>query len=134
MDTEEKLIISSIIASTPDIFTAKDKEAICMSVNGHLYFLRKDISPLITFTDAGYSWMENIYLPLSISMHRFMSNCESCPKTLLSKIFFGICDNWYFLSLDRVQITPREAAEDYFHHKAQAYRPFLKRRTCSTVA
>ncbi|MCH3917503.1 MAG: hypothetical protein LKE40_08580 [Spirochaetia bacterium] len=117
MTDREKLLIDNIIQESDGFFNQEDGEGVYASVCGHLNFLRKDVGQFVTFDDACFSWMENIFLPL----HNALKNSPHAigfPKKKMGKLFFEICDNWYYMSQLDPSTTADEAVINYYKNFA----------------
>jgi len=127
MNDNEKMIIDSIINNTDTMFNVTDdEEAVYNSINGHFNFLKENIGQFVTFEDASFSWMENIYLPL----HNALMNSPytiGFPKKKIDKLFFEVCDNWYFMAQKDENTMASDAVINYFKNFSnRAGRLFIK--------
>ncbi|MGE4454662.1 MAG: hypothetical protein AB7D92_09010 [Sphaerochaeta sp.] len=111
-DIEKKQSIEYLIKNT-DMFIEADYDRLASHIEGHRYFLGKDLSMPITWDEATYSWMSNIYQPVSQVMENWTTQL-SFPGRRRADLFFEICDHQYFLILQKQrEVNAYSAVLDY---------------------
>ncbi|MFA6844620.1 MAG: hypothetical protein WCR02_02735 [Sphaerochaetaceae bacterium] len=103
--------IRFLIKST-DMFTNDDYDRLDTQVSGHKYFLDRQLGKEISWTEAVFSWMENVYLPISEAMETFTTSM-SFPGQKRNDVFFALCDHWFFMSQKVKDQDAFQAALDY---------------------
>jgi hypothetical protein len=67
----------------------------------------------ISWDDATYSWMSNIYEPISQVMETWTTQM-SFPGKRKADLFFEICDHLYYMSVERKrEVNAYDAVIDY---------------------
>ncbi|MDY0244599.1 DUF4032 domain-containing protein [uncultured Sphaerochaeta sp.] len=111
-DIQKRQSIEYMIKNS-DMFLDADYERLASHIEGHRYFLGKNLSMPITWDEATYSWMSNIYQPISQVMENWATQL-SFPGRRKADLFFEICDHQYFLSLQQQkEVDVYNAALDY---------------------
>ena len=111
-ENEKKESIEFLIKNT-DMFLDSDYNRVEAQIEGHRYFLGKDLKCPITWDEAVYSWMSNLYQPISQVMENFTTQM-SFPGRRRADVFFEICDHLYFLSLQKGhEVNPYDAVIHY---------------------
>lgn len=95
---EQKEAIDMLIRSI-DMFSGKDYERLLAQVSGHRYFLGRKLGHDVSWQQAAYSWMEDVYLPISDAMATLVTSSSFAGKQR-ADVFFNLCDHWYFQSKD----------------------------------
>ena len=104
--------IEYLIKNT-DMFQESDYNKLASHIEGHRYFLGKDLHMPITWDEATYSWMSNIYQPISQVMENWTTQM-SFPGRRKADLFFEICDHLYYLSVEKQkEVNPYIAVLDY---------------------
>jgi hypothetical protein len=115
MKTNDELKKESIeyLIKNSDMFSTVDYNRLAVQIEGHRYFLGKDLKNPISWDEAVYSWMGNIYLPISEVMENW-TTLMSFPGRRRADVFFELCDHLYFLSLQKQSdINIYDAVLDY---------------------
>ncbi|MGH0052846.1 MAG: DUF4032 domain-containing protein [Sphaerochaetaceae bacterium] len=111
-DIQKKESIDYLIKTT-DMFQDEDYERLASHIEVHRYFLGKNLSMPITWEEATYSWMGNIYEPICQVMENWATQL-SFPGRRKADLFFEICDHQYFLSLQKQrEVNAYSAVLDY---------------------
>lgn len=111
-DELKKESIEYLIKST-DMFSTVDYKRLEAQIEGHRYFLEKDLKNPVSWDEAVYSWMGNIYLPISEVMENW-TTLMSFPGRRRADVFFELCDHLYFLSLQKQSdVNIYDAVLDY---------------------
>ncbi len=111
-DNTKKESINFLIKDT-DMFLDSDYNRLSTHIEGHRYFLGKDLNINITWDEATFSWMSNIYQPISQVMENWTTQM-SFPGRRRADVFFEICDHLYFLSLEKGrEVSVSEAVSSY---------------------
>ena len=126
--------INFLIKDT-DMFLDSDYTRLEAHIEGHRYFLGKNLKIDITWDEATFSWMSNIYQPISQVMENWTTQM-SFPGRRRADVFFEICDHLYYLSLEQGrEVGVYEAVISYDANFGKALGRFMARLLSSkTVA
>lgn len=98
------------------IFSDRDYERLSAQIEGHRYFLGKNLKTDITWDEAVYSWQSNIYEPIA-SLLGTWSTAMSFPHRRRADLIFEVIDHLYFMRLETGEdVSPWEAMRDYSAH------------------
>lgn len=118
--------INFLIKDT-DMFLDSDYNRLASHIEGHRYFLGKDLKINITWDEATFSWMSNIYQPISQVMENWTTQM-SFPGRRRADVFFEICDHLYYLSLEKGrEVNVYEAVLSYDANFGKALGRFMAR-------
>lgn len=125
-DTYMKDSILFMIKDT-DMFLDSDYDRLQSHISGHKYFLGKNLNMDITWDEAIFSWVSNIYQPISQVMENWTTQM-SFPGRRRADVFFEICDHLYYLSLERGrEVSVYEAVMSYDANFGKALGRFMAR-------
>jgi hypothetical protein len=125
-DNTKRESIEFLIKDT-DMFLKSDYNRLASHIEGHRYFLGKDLKINISWDEATFSWMSNIYQPISQVMENWTTQM-SFPGRRRADVFFEICDHLYYLSLDRGrEVNVYEAVLSYDANFGKALGRFMAR-------
>lgn len=111
-DLHKKESIEFLIKNT-DMFLDADYNKLASHIEGHRYFLGKNLNMPITWDEAVYSWMSNLYEPISQVMETWTTQM-SFPGKRKADLFFEVCDHLYYLSVDKQkEVNAYDAVLDY---------------------
>lgn len=111
-DLHKKESIEFLIKNT-DMFLDADYDKLSSHIEGHRYFLGKDLQMPISWDEAVFSWMSNIYEPISQVMESW-TTLMSFPGKRKADLFFEICDHLYYLSVKKgKEVNAYDAVLDY---------------------
>ncbi|ADY13546.1 MAG TPA: DUF4032 domain-containing protein [Sphaerochaeta sp.] len=111
-DLHKKESIEFLIKNT-DMFLDADYEKLASQIEGHRYFLGKNLQMPITWDEAVYSWMSNLYEPISQVMETWTTQM-SFPGKRKADLFFEVCDHLYYLSVAKQsEVNAYDAVLDY---------------------
>jgi hypothetical protein len=111
-ELQKKQSIEYMIKNS-DMFLDTDYDKLAAHIEGHRYFLGKDLNMPISWDDATYSWMSNIYEPISQVMETWTTQM-SFPGKRKADLFFEICDHLYYMSVERKrEVNAYDAVIDY---------------------
>lgn len=96
-DNNKRESIEFLIKDT-DMFLKSDYDRLASHIEGHRYFLGKDLNINITWDEATFSWLSNIYQPISQVMENWTTQLSFRGRRR-ADVFFEICDHHYYLSL-----------------------------------
>ena len=101
-----------LLETTGAVFTEADYQALSDQIEVHKYLINQNIPWTITWDDAAFSWLENVYQPIMQVVDRW--EIRSAFNNLdRARIFFDISDHWYYL-MQKDPTTPASlAAVDY---------------------
>jgi hypothetical protein len=112
-DNDMKKESIDFVIKNIDMFSAVDYERLEAQIEGHRYFLGTRLDTPISWDEAAYSWMENVFLPISEVMETWTTSM-SFPGRRRADVFFELCDHLYFLSLrKRSDVDIYDAVLDY---------------------
>lgn len=130
---EKRMSIEFILKNT-DMFKPSDYDRLEKQVSGHKYFLDIKLKRDVGWEDAVYSWMENVYLPISEAMETFTTSM-SFPGAERDDVFFALCDHWYFMSEHKErEANPFDVAIDYDAKYGKSIGKILAKMQASHVA
>lgn len=108
----KKESIEFLIKNT-DMFLDADYDKLAAHIEGHRYFLGKNLNMPITWDEAVYSWMSNLYEPISQVMETWTTQM-SFPGKRKADLFFEVCDHLYYLSVEKQkEVNAYDAVLDY---------------------
>ncbi|NLA97512.1 MAG: DUF4032 domain-containing protein [Spirochaetales bacterium] len=111
-DLHKKECIEFLIKNT-DMFLDADYNKLASHIEGHRYFLGKNLNMPITWDEAVYSWMSNLYEPISQVMETWTTQM-SFPGKRKADLFFEVCDHLYYLSVEKQkEVNAYDAVLDY---------------------
>ncbi|MFA6905258.1 MAG: DUF4032 domain-containing protein [Sphaerochaeta sp.] len=111
-DLHKKESIEFLIKNT-DMFLDADYDKLASHIEGHRYFLGKNLNMPITWDEAVYSWMSNLYEPISQVMETWTTQM-SFPGKRKADLFFEVCDHLYYLSVEKQkEVNAYDAVLDY---------------------
>ncbi len=123
-DNSKRESIEFLIKDT-DMFLNSDYNRLASHIEGHRYFLGKDLNINITWDEATFSWMSNIYQPISQIMDTWTTQM-SFPGRRRADVFFEICDHLYYLSLEKGrEVGVNEAVSSYNANFGKALGRFM---------
>jgi hypothetical protein len=101
-----------LLETTGAVFTEADYQALSDQIEVHKYLINQNIPWTITWDDAAFSWLENVYQPIMQVVDHWEIR-SAFNKHDRARIFFDISDHWYFL-MEKNPSTPASlAAVDY---------------------
>lgn len=113
MYNEKSLIIRSVITGSDGTFTQKDEEKLLEQLEGHKYFLDRQLGLDLPFEKVALSWMETVFLPINNEMNSLLTMI-SFSKKERNELFFEISEHQLLLSLDRNKnVEAYEAVRSY---------------------
>ena len=112
IDVHMKESIEFLIKNN-DMFLDADYNKLASHIEGHRYFLGKNLNMPITWDEAVYSWMSNLYEPISQVMETWTTQM-SFPGKRKADLFFEVCDHLYYLSVEKQkEVNAYDAVLDY---------------------
>lgn len=116
------------------VFSDRDYERLGEQIEGHRYFLGKNLKMEISWDQAVYSWQSNIYEPMA-SLLCTWTTVMSFPHRRRADLIFEAIDHLYYLSLERgAYVSPWEAMLDYSVHYGKPLGRMLARIQVPSVA
>jgi len=109
---KNKARMQFLLASTGSIFTEADYQALSDHIEVHKYLINRTIPWVITWDDAAFSWMENVFSPIMQVMDQWVVR-NAFPTMSLAQLYFAVSEHWYYLLQDHPEITAEAAAKDY---------------------
>ncbi|WP_041394982.1 hypothetical protein [Parasphaerochaeta coccoides] len=108
----ENLDEKFMLDSTDGIFTDKDFALLKKQVATHKYLVNQNIPWTISWDDALYSWLENVFNPLMQYISRWEVR-SAFPNMTLAQLYFAVSDHWYYLLEKHPEAWADLAALDY---------------------
>lgn len=81
----------------------------------HKYFINQTIGWTVSWDDAVFSWLENVYTPLSRIIDSWEVR-EAFSNKTEGQLYLAISTHWHFLKERYPEITPEDAAHDFASH------------------
>jgi hypothetical protein len=101
-----------LLASTGSVFGHEDFQALAEQIAVHKYLINQTIPWTITWDDAAFSWLENVFSPIMQVIDRWEVRA-AFPGMTSARLFFAISDHWYYLLEKDSRISAFHAAIDY---------------------
>lgn len=134
MKNEKTLIVANVIDTLDRTFSAEDMNELQNQIEGHKYFLGKELNINTTFDQAAFSWMENVYKPMILEMENLLTIISFSNKER-NKLFFELCDHKLLLSINLGrEIEAPFAVQDYCIKYGNSLGKFVSRFTKKIVA
>jgi hypothetical protein len=101
MDTKDRELKENVelLIKNTDMFVEADADRLAEQIKGHKYFLDRQLGRDVSLTEVAFSWMENVYLPISEAMETFTTSA-SFPGQKRDDVFFALCDHWFYMAKD----------------------------------
>ena len=101
------------IIKNADMFQKEDYKRLSAHIEGHMYFLGNTRKKPVSWEQATYSWMRNVYEPVSQVMEN-TTTLLSFPDRRKADLFFELCDHLYYMSIqEQKEIDVYEAVLNY---------------------
>ncbi|MCH3908484.1 MAG: hypothetical protein LKE39_11195 [Sphaerochaeta sp.] len=136
MEKNEKELKENIelIIKNTDMFTEEDADRLTEQVKGHKYFLDRQLGRDLSWTEVAFSWMENVYLPISEAMETFTTSA-SFPGQKRDDVFFELCDHWFYMAKDgKKHDNAFDVALDYDANYGKSIGKWLAKMQCAHIA
>ncbi|MDD3823798.1 MAG: hypothetical protein WCY74_08225 [Sphaerochaetaceae bacterium] len=111
-DDTSKARMDYLMTSTGSVFNETDYQALSDQIEVHKYLINQSIPWTITWDDAAFSWLENVYLPIMQVINKWEVRDAFAHKTL-AQLFFDVSNHWYYLLEKHPRISADYAAMDY---------------------
>jgi hypothetical protein len=134
MKNEKTLIVANVIDTLDGTFAAQDMNELQNQIEGHKYFLGKELNIQATFDQAAFSWIENVYKPMNLEMDNLLTLVSFSSKER-NKLFFELCDHKLLLSINLgKEIEAPFAVQDYCIKYGSSFGKFLSHFTKKIAA
>jgi hypothetical protein len=101
-----------LLNSTGTVFTETDYQALSDQIEVHKYLINQNIPWTISWDDAAFSWLENVFQPIMQVVDRW--EIRSAFNHLdRAQLFFDISNHWYYLLEKDPSTYASYAAVDY---------------------
>jgi len=111
-EKEKKESIEYLINSS-DMFLMEDYKRVEAQLDGHRYFLQQSLTGNISWDEVAYSWLCNVYEPISQVMENFTTQMSFHGRRR-ADVFFEVSDHLFFLSIERgYEVDAYDAVIDY---------------------
>lgn len=104
--------LNYLMTSTDSIFDEKDFTTLSDQIEVHKYLINQVIPWTITWYDAAFSWLENVFHPIMQVLMRWDVR-SAFAHTKIDDLFFAVSDHWYYLLEKNPDVTAQFAALDY---------------------
>ena len=101
-----------LLASTGSVFDETEYQALSEQIEVHKYLINRSIPWVITWDDAAFSWVENVFHPIMQVVNRWEVQA-AFPEKQLSQLFFDISDHWFYMLERNPAVSAYHAAIDY---------------------
>ncbi|MFA5513555.1 MAG: hypothetical protein WDA17_01385 [Sphaerochaetaceae bacterium] len=108
----EKTQLNYILKSTDSLFDESHKERLFNQIEVHKYFINRNLPFIITWEEAAFSWLENVYLPLHYVINQWEVR-HAFNGLSPAELFFRISDHWFYLLKEDEETSALYAAIDY---------------------
>jgi hypothetical protein len=134
MKNEKTLIVANVIDSLSETFVESDMNALLNQIEGHKYFLDKKLNMKVSFNQAAFSWMENVYRPIAVQMENLLTVVSFSNKER-NELFFELCDHQLLLSINLGrEVEAPYAVQDYCIKYGNSVGKFISRFTKKVAA
>jgi hypothetical protein len=134
MKNEKTLIVANVIDTLSQVFVEEDMLALQNQIEGHKYFLDKELNIQVTFDQAAFSWMENVYKPMILEMDNLLTVLSFTNKER-NQLFFELCDHKLLLSINLGrEVEAPYAVQDYCIKYGSLLGKFVSRFTKKIAA
>jgi hypothetical protein len=101
-----------LMASTGSVFEKADYQALSDQIEVHKYLINQDIPWTISWDEAAFSWMENVFHPIMQVVDMWEVQAAFPTKTR-AILFFEISNHWYYLLEKNPGVSAHFAALEY---------------------
>jgi hypothetical protein len=108
----ENTKLNYVLKSTNNLFNESHAEKLFKQIEVHKYFVNRNIPKTISWEEATFSYLENVYLPLSQVINQWEVR-HAFNNLSLAELFFNISDHWFYLLEKDQDTSPLYAAIDY---------------------
>lgn len=107
-----KARLQYLTASTGSVFDETNYQALSDQIEVHKYLINQSIPWTITWDDAAFSWLENVYGPIMQVIDRWEVR-SAFPGMQLAELYFAVSNHWYYLLEKDTHVSANYAAIDY---------------------
>ena len=101
-----------LMASTGSVFTDTDYQALSNQIEVHKYLINQTIPWTISWDDAAFSWVENVFHPIMQVVDRWEVS-SAFPTLTQAQLYFDISNHWYYLLEKHPYVSAHYAAIEY---------------------
>lgn len=101
-----------LLANTGFVFTETDYQALSNHIEVHKYLINQRIPWTVTWDDAAFSWLENVFRPIMQVVDRW-EVLAAFPRHTRAQLFFDIANHWYYFQQKHPEADVSLAAMDY---------------------
>lgn len=98
--------------STGSVFNENDYQALSDQIEVHKYLINQNIPWTITWDDAAFSWVENVFRPIMQVINRWEVR-SAFSELSTSELYFDISNHWYYMLEHDSDVSAQLAAIDY---------------------
>ena len=101
-----------LMASTGSVFKETDYQALSDQIEVHKYLINQSIPWVISWDDAAFSWVENVFHPIMQVVEHWEVQA-AFPAKSKDELFFDISNHWYYLLEKNPNTSAHYAAIDF---------------------
>ena len=101
-----------LLANTGFVFTEADYQALSNHLEVHKFIVNENSPWTITWDDAVFSWMENVFTPIMQVVNRWEVQA-AFPHQKAAQLYFAIADHWYYIQQKYPDTSAQIAAIAY---------------------
>ena len=95
-----------------DIENPEEWAEIAQHVDVHRYLINQNIPWKVSWSDAVFSWYENVYAPLKRAVQSWEIK-NAFPDRSLGQRYLAVATHWHYLKERDPEVLPEEAARDF---------------------
>jgi hypothetical protein len=101
-----------LLASTGSVFNETNYQALSDQIEVHKYLINQGIPWVISWDDAAFSWVENVFHPIMQVIDQWEVQA-AFPSLTRAELFFAVSNHWYYLLEKNSETSAWYAAVDY---------------------
>lgn len=101
-----------LMAGTGSVFAETDYQTLSDHIEMHKYLINQTIPWTVSWDDAAFSWIENVFHPIMQVVDRWEVR-SAFPNKSRAELFFDISNHWYYLLEKNPKVYANVAAIDY---------------------
>lgn len=125
-DDSDKTRMQFLKVSTGSVFDEADYPLVADQIAVHKYLINQQIPWIISWDDAAFSWLENVFYPI-MQVADLWEVRSAFPHTSRAQRYFAISNHWYYLLEKDPHISAEYAAVEYAAKYGKGLGRFLSR-------
>ena len=101
-----------LLASTGSVFNETNYQALSDQIEVHKYLINQTIPWVISWDDAAFSWVENVFHPIMQVVDQWEVQA-AFPRFTRAQLFFAVSNHWYYMLEKSPDVSVKYAAVDY---------------------